>query len=427
MDAAWTDVLVPRVPAAKEAPLASDGESMRRRRPSLICIAAAASLLTAGLVASSAQALTLSQQTYHLSGADTKQRLTVRCPGKKALPYSGGMVTDALGPNGEGVYPHSYERLGVQRGWHVTPVLYAPTSEFDTGRAVTLQVICGPRLGPVSSPHSTVFVGPGETETAVASCPKGNRLLAGGFQRTNFVGRGGNYVTESRAASDRAWQVSGSAFGNFGGELTAIAYCLKSGGSLVNEVSAQTALPSNEPATTTTPACPPGASMVGGGFSTTPSGSALVSSAYFDPSGGWSATAFNEFGPDATVSAYGYCMTNAMIKRRAKMRHGTRAAHERTIKAPPILDSALKVAISERVSNNGCFPSPGGLVEALKANKINARQAAGPRSVQGSIVNVLTDQASCDRVRLAVRRHGGVIVLDSATGEVTKRDYRKRR
>ena len=158
----------------------------------------------------------------------------MRCPGKKALPYSGGMLTDPLGPNGEGVYPHSYERLGVQRGWHVTPVLYAPTLQRSVSRSVTLQVVCGPRLGPVSSPHSTVFVAPGETRTATATCPRGNRLLAGGFQRTNFVTRGGNYVTESRAASDRSWQVSGSAFGNFGGELTAIAYCLKSGGPLVS-------------------------------------------------------------------------------------------------------------------------------------------------------------------------------------------------
>jgi hypothetical protein len=369
-----------------------------------------------------AQALTLQSQTYAMSGTDAKERFTVRCPGKKQLPYSGGMATDPVGPNGEGVYPHSYERLGVQRGWHVTPVLYGGSAS----RSVTLQVVCGPRLGPVSSPHSTVFVAPGQTRTATATCPRGNRLLAGGFQRTNFITRGGNYVTESRATSDRSWQVSGSAFGSFGGELTAIAYCLRSRAPLVSEVSSQTSLPHEDSATTTTSACPPGATMVAGGFSTTPTGAALVSSAYFNPEGTWSATAFNEFGPDAAVSSHGYCMTRAMIKRRQKMRHGTRGTHERSIRAPAILDRALKVAISERVSNNGCFPAPGGLVEALRANRIHARRAAGTRSVGGGIVNVLTDQSSCERVRLAVRRGGDVIVLDSATGEVTKRSYRKR-
>ena len=156
------------------------------------------------------------------------------------------------------------------------------------------------------------------------------------------------------------------------------------------------------------------------------SGPALVSSAYFDSGGSWSATAFQRFGPDATLSAYGYCMTNATIKRRANMRHGTRPRHQRSIKAPPILGQALKVAISERISNNGCFPAPGGLVEALRANNIQARQAGSPHAVGRGGVNVLTDRSSCERVRLAVRRSGGVIILDSATGQVTKRRYGKR-
>jgi hypothetical protein len=387
---------------------------------SLLGLAALAGLATQ---ASSARALSLESQTYQMSGADSKQRLTVRCPGK-SLPYSGGMLTDPLGPDGEGVYPHSYERLGVQRGWHVTPVLYAPTVYRSTSRSVTLQVVCGPRLGPVSSPHATVFVGPGESRTATATCPRGNRLLAGGFQRTNFVTRGGNYVTESRAVSDRAWQVSGSAFGNFGGELTAIAYCLRSRGSLVNEVSAQTPLPLSTSATATTPTCPSGSTLVAGGFATSPSGPALVSSAQFNQDGSWSATAFNRFGPDATISAHGYCMSRATIKRRQRMRHGTRASHERSIKAPPVLDQALKVAISQRVANNGCFPPPPALVAELRANKIHARAAGSPRAVRSGMVHVLTDRVSCGRVRLAARRGGGVVVLDSATGQVTKRNYR---
>jgi hypothetical protein len=43
------------------------------------------------------------------------------------------------------------------------------------------------------------------------------------------------------------------------------------------------------------------------------------------------------------------------------------------------------------------------------------------------VVNVLTDLASCERVRLAVRQHGSVIVLDSATGEVRKIGSRRKR
>jgi hypothetical protein len=384
-------------------------------------LATVAALLGLAVGASSAQAVSLQSQSYRISGADAKNRLEVRCPGKRQLPYSGGMVTDPVGPDGEGVYPHSYERLGVQRGWHVTPVLFTPSAQSSAARSVTLQVVCGPRLGPVSSPHTTVFVAPGQSRTATATCPRGNRLLAGGFQRTNFVTRGGNYVTESRASSDRSWQVSGSAFGSFGGELTAIAYCLRSGNSLVSEVSASSPLPLDSSATATTSGCPPGSMLVAGGFATSPSGPALVSSAGFNADGSWSATAFNKFGPEATLSAYGYCMRRATIKRRRNMRHGTRAPHERSIKAPPVLDKALKVAISERVSRNGCFPSPSDLVATLRANRISATLAPSPRAVGSGAVNVLSDMASCDRVRLAVRRGHDVIVLDSATGEVRKR------
>src|SRR5262249_2459198 len=267
--------------------------------------------------------------------------------------------------------------------------LYAPTVQRSVSRSVTLQVVCGPRLGPVSSPHSTVFVAPGQTRTATATCPSGNRLLAGGVQRTNFVTRGGNYVTESRAASDRSWQVPGGAFGTFGGELTAIAYCLGSRTSLLSEVDSETTLPVESGATATTSACPPGSNMVAGGFSTSPTGPALISSAYFNPAGGGSANAFNEFGPAATLSAHGYCMTSARLKRLQNTGHGKRAKSERSIKAPPILDDALKLAISARVSNDGCFPAPGGLVDELQANQIQARQASGPRAVAGAVVNVL--------------------------------------
>src|SRR5512144_1857411 len=106
--------------------------------------------------AGSAQALILQTQTFQLSGANDKDRLEVHCPGK-SLPYSGGMTTDPLGVDGEGVYPHSYERLGVQHGWHVTPVFFDPSPLRSTSsRSVTLQVVCGPRLGPVSPPHTTV-------------------------------------------------------------------------------------------------------------------------------------------------------------------------------------------------------------------------------------------------------------------------------
>jgi hypothetical protein len=412
------------------------------KRVLLLCCAFVLPAVAAPVHVASAAALSLQSQSFQMSGADAKDRLTVQCPGE-TLPYSGGMVGDPIAADGQGVYPHSFERLGVQRGWHVTPVVFGlplagnvltnvlgnvlgilphsenPTQAANTTHSLTLQVVCGPRLGPVSSPHTTVFVRPGESQTAVATCPRGNRMFAGGFQRTNFVSDGGAYVTASRALDDRSWMASGSAFGRFGGELTAIAYCLRSPSPLVSEVSAQAPVSPLGSATATTPGCPPGSSLVGGGFEASPAGPAMVASAYFDPAGGWSATAFNWFGPAATLTSHGYCMSDALIRKRTRMRHGKRGLGERSVKAPAALDAALKVAIAERVSLNGCYPGPADLVANLRENGISAQVAPHPGASQRrGVVYVLSAGASCERVRLAMRRGKSVVVLDSASGEV---------
>ncbi len=53
-------------------------------------------------------------------------RLETKCP-KNTYPIGGGLVQQApFGPNGEGVYPHSFERLGAQAGYHITAWLFDP-------------------------------------------------------------------------------------------------------------------------------------------------------------------------------------------------------------------------------------------------------------------------------------------------------------
>ena len=135
-------------------------------------------------------------------------------------------------------------------------MLVDPKVGHTTPRKVTLQVVCGKGLVPASRPRKTVFIRSGETKAATARCPRGHVLMGGGFQRTNFRGHGGDYVTESRAIGN-AWRATGHAFGVDGGELTAIAYCDKSKRPLLTEVSASTPLPAGTFATATTPPCPP--------------------------------------------------------------------------------------------------------------------------------------------------------------------------
>jgi hypothetical protein len=132
--------------------------------------------------------------------------------------------------------------------------------------------------------------------------------MGGGFQRTNFRGHGGDYVTESRAIGTNAWRATGHAFGAYGGELTAIAYCDKSKRPLLTEVSASTPLPAGTFATATTPGCPPGQRLTSGGFSANGSQDTFFAGGAFTNEGTWSASAFGFFGPAPSLTAYGYCL-----------------------------------------------------------------------------------------------------------------------
>jgi hypothetical protein len=254
-----------------------------------------------------AKSVTLATKTFRVTQPDLKQRLVVPCPGR-TRPLGGGMTTSPPpGPDGEGVYPQSYERLGVQRGWHVTAMLIDPNRGNTQPRDVTLQVVCGPRRGHVTPPHRTKFIKPGQTKKAVANCPGRRHLFAGGFQRTNFSTGGGAFAIESRAVSSKAWRVVGHAFGTYGGEITAIAYCLRSKGPLLSEVSASTTLGAGALGTATTPACPAGQRLTSGGFSGPHSGSARFTDGWINADGTWSASGFN-FGAAAGLTAYGYCL-----------------------------------------------------------------------------------------------------------------------
>jgi hypothetical protein len=258
------------------------------------------------------RALTLVTRSFELDQPDRARRLLVRCPRGK-FPLGGGMISfPPLSGDGEGVYPQYYERTGVQRGYHVTALVIDPTPESTTPREATIQVVCGRGLVPKSSPHKTVFVRRNQTNTAIARCPKGQYLFSGGFQRTNFttpfLTLGGNYVTESRAAGPRAWQVTGHAVGLDGGELTAIAYCVRNDGPMLTEVSASGSVPAGGAATATTPGCPPGLELTAGGFSFGGSRDALFADGSLNLDGTWSATGFGYFGRASALTAYGYCL-----------------------------------------------------------------------------------------------------------------------
>lgn len=247
-------------------------------------------------------------QSYRLTRPDQTQRLTVECPGRK-VPLGGGMITSPPPDSGgEGVYPQSYERLGVQRGWHVTAVLFDRSHASTTPRNIELQVLCTRKFGHVTPPHARLHLKPGQTKTAVATCPGRRHLIGGGFQQTDFTSAGGDYVTESHAISARSWRVTAHAFGAYPGDLASIGYCIRSRKRLITEVSGSTSVAPRSLGTAQTTGCPAGLRLVFGGFSTSPSGSAFFTNGAMNADGTWSASAFNDSGTPIDLTAYGYCV-----------------------------------------------------------------------------------------------------------------------
>jgi hypothetical protein len=261
--------------------------------------------------------LTAATSDFRMDTLDEIARLEVLCPGG-TYPLGGGMFNATpLADDGEGIYPHSYERLGVQSGFHVTPVLVDPSTKKTRSRRGVLQVICGLGLVPTVSPHKTTFVRRRGTGTVTARCPEGTQLFSGGFQRTNFttpgvvgyggIKYGGNYITESRAVGKSAWRVSAGAVDQDGGELTAIAHCADDPSLPLTAVSASTEIDEGELGSVNTPRCPPGRALIAGGFDFGGSHDALFAEGYFTRKGTWSATGFGWFGP-VEMTVYGYCL-----------------------------------------------------------------------------------------------------------------------
>jgi hypothetical protein len=259
--------------------------------------------------------LTAATSIFRMNQTDESARFEVFCPSGTS-PVGGGMLNlTPIGTDGSGIYPHSYERLGVQAGFHVTTTLVHPGSGPTSTHRGGLQVICGRGLVPTASPHATTFVRRHGTGTVTAHCPDGTHLMSGGFQRTNFttpgnsyqgVMYGGDYITESRAVGADAWRVSAGAVDRDGGELTAIALCSADPSLPLTEVSASGTVGDKESATVPTPRCPRDRALIAGGFSFGDSHDGLFADGYFTRKGAWAATGYGWFG-SADLTAYGYC------------------------------------------------------------------------------------------------------------------------
>jgi len=259
--------------------------------------------------------LTAGTSLVSMHRADEKSRFETHCPDATS-PLGGGWVnTRPLDSDGAGLYPHSYERLGVQGGFHVTATYIDRSNRSSSPmRRAEIQVLCGRGLVPTAAPHETTFISRGDTGTVRAECPEDTELFSGGFQRTNFltpgvatngIRYGGDYVTESRADGN-GWRVSGAATDRYGGELTAIAYCADDPSLPITEISSAVHVDEGKPASVATPTCPDDRALIAGGFDFGGSRDALFADGYFTRQGTWAATGYGWFG-SAGLIVYGYC------------------------------------------------------------------------------------------------------------------------
>jgi hypothetical protein len=248
-------------------------------------------------------------KTFTQSQVDDRTRYEVICP-RGQFPYGGGMSFSPAPADAEGVYPNSYERLGVQHGYHITAALVDLRGGGTTARNITLQVVCGPDPPKITPPHKTVDVKPGEQKSSTMKCPGRRQLIGGGHQRTTRVSDDGNFVTTSRATSSKAWTVAGTAVGKFGGEMTGIAYCVQSKKPLLKEISATVAVPGGRgnAASATTGKCPKGRTLVFTGFSSPADGSVLWLGSSINGNGTTTAWGMSTAGGGGTLTAYGYCL-----------------------------------------------------------------------------------------------------------------------
>jgi hypothetical protein len=260
----------------------------------------------------SAKAISIKTKSFGMTQSDDRTRFEILCP-KNRYPLGGGMSA-APGPlrGGEGVYPNSYERLGRQAGYHITAALIDLGGGATRSQQLTLQVVCVTKKpGKVTPPHKTVYVNAGETKTLTIRCPGKRRLIGGGYQRTTFFSQGGNRILESRAISSKEWRVTAMAEGWGGGELTGIAYCVRSKKPKFTTVTATADIASTQPGSVTTPKCPKSRVLGFVGFGSPLSGDLVYMGSSID---GRTSTASalhdgqTPSEPSAKLTAYGYCL-----------------------------------------------------------------------------------------------------------------------
>jgi hypothetical protein len=282
-----------------------------RRLAILASSAALAALVTAALAVAGTK-LKTSSATGTAKVGDSPTA-TAKCKkGTKAA--SGGFESLSDTPTGLGGEIHESRRDG-RRKW--------TGSSFNPGSGSTLTVFAYCRDEKVKSASADVAIAADvdpdpvalPTGTATATCPRGTKVISGGFDNPDFSFIGGSSGTdirpyESFKSGKRTWTVSASDRGDEGGTLVAYAYCHKGKTPKTKQATETLALgPGGFPLDSVTARCKKSQRVVSGGFASDPV--ADVNGPFFtgsrrDGKRKWIVTAAANL-PGPAITTYAYC------------------------------------------------------------------------------------------------------------------------
>lgn len=201
---------------------------------------------------------------------------TAICP-KGTVAVGGGFGTSVPSPGSQWIAVYESQRVG-SREWHVSGV-----QMFTGSGLLTAFANCERVNGKVKPRASTIALGaPASTVTGFAACPRGSKVVGGGFSVPPATPGNSTLISRSILGNGVGWVVDASRLeGTATGSLTAIAYCADVGKIKTKSASAAILGSSGSSQTAATPVCPRKTSLRGGGFaSSTPVngilGSALV-------------------------------------------------------------------------------------------------------------------------------------------------------
>ena len=282
------------------------------RRAAILAVASVAALALPATPAAGAKKggakLRTATATASASGAFDLATAVAVCPkGTKVL--GGGYTTSLPAVGSHWLNVHASQRSGG-RGWRVSGVEYFAGSDTLTAYAycAPLDIKIKARTGQVAIPTTA-----GSGTAVQALCPNRTTALSGGFSTDPATASDSSLISRSVGVSASRWVVDATRLtGAAGRTLSAHVYCAPKAKLRTRFEDTAVAGPLGSTHTATSPGCPKGTGLTGGGFATSsPVGGLLNAALVYETKragSGWTSSATPSSGTTSiTLVTNAYC------------------------------------------------------------------------------------------------------------------------